>query len=73
MRTLHDGIIHDRSIHDVRRFFPRFLIDVTTCYDVRIRMRHNNDLFIVPVTGCAGVPVTKTIRRGKVGARHFDA
>ena len=33
---------------NVRRFFPSFLLDVSTCYDVITRNRHRIALFFVP-------------------------
>ena len=50
---------------DVHRFFPRFLIDVSTCYDVIIRYRFKIAL--------SAVPTTKTIWWGKVGKNDFDS
>ena len=51
---------------------PRLQVDVSTCYDVITRWRH----IIVcygPFILCLqrGVPMTRTIWRGKVGTHHF--
>ena len=53
VQILYDHSHSKNKIDDVRRFFPPFLIDVSTCYDVITRCGQKIALIFVPVTWCA--------------------
>lgn len=53
-------------------FFPRFLVDINTCHDVVTRCRRKIAIFWCLERGVL-VPLTKTIRQGKVNTYDFGA